>query len=131
MAANNMPGWLTEAYDTVDEYLNRAQVSLSGPPYARYAFLDELVAIEPGFPVPSEVAGEGSVEPSTLPDGPAAVTTHVGRYEDLATAAVHGCLDEHDLVPAGPQWEVYFTDPNVEREPSRWRTDVVVPYWAA
>jgi effector-binding domain-containing protein len=133
MAAADMPGWLAEAYRAVYLYLSRTQVNPSGPPFARYTFLDELVAVEAGFPVPLEVAGEGSVEPSMLPDGPAAVTTHVGRYEDLAMAyqAVHQWLDEHGLVPAGPHWEVYFTDPNAEPDPSRWRTEVVVPYRAA
>jgi effector-binding domain-containing protein len=132
MAVEAMPGWLAEAYRTVYEYLNRIHGSPSGPPFARYTFLDGVVAIEAGFPVPDEVAGEDPVEPSTLPDGHAAVTTHMGRYEDLATAygAVHRWLDERGLVPAGPHWEVYFTDPNAEPDPSRWRTDVVVPYRA-
>jgi effector-binding domain-containing protein len=130
MAAMDMPRWLAVAYRTVDEYLSRNRVNPTGPPFARYTFLDGLVAIEAGFPVPFEVPGEGSVEPSMLPDGPAAVTTHLGRFEDLAVAyrAVHRWLDERGLVPAGPHWEVYLTDPDSEPDPSRWRTDVVVPY---
>ena len=133
MVATELPGWLKEAYRGVGEYLSRTHVNPSGPPFARYTLLDEVVAVEAGFPVPFEVAGEASVEPSTLPDGPAAVTTRMGRYEDLAIAyrAVHRWLDEHGLVPAGPHWEVYFTDPFAEPDPSRWRTDVVVPYRAA
>jgi effector-binding domain-containing protein len=130
IAPAEMPGFLSNAYRAVGEYLRQIHVSPSGPPFARFTFLDDVVALEAGFPVPYEVAGEGAVEPSTLPDGPAAVTTHIGRYEDLAMAvdAVHRWLDEHGFVPAGPHWEVYFTDPNAEPDPSRWRTDVVVPY---
>jgi effector-binding domain-containing protein len=133
VAATDLTGWFAVAFRTVHEYLSKTEVKPSGPPFARYTFIDELVAIEAGFPVPFEVAGEGSVEPSTLPGGPAAVTTHVGRYEDLAVAfhAVHRWLDEHGLALAGPHWEIYFTDPNAEPDPSRWRTEVVVPYRAA
>ena len=130
MAPEEMPGWLPNAYRTIGEYLRRIQVSPSGPPFARYTFLNDVVAVEAGFPVPCEVSGDGSIDASRLPDGPAAVTTHIGRYEDLTVAfgAVLRWLDDHGLVPAGPHWEVYFTDPNAQPDPSRWRTDVVVPY---
>ncbi|HEX5997467.1 MAG TPA: GyrI-like domain-containing protein [Jiangellales bacterium] len=130
MAPEDMAGWLSNAYHSVDEYLRRVHVSPNGPPFARYAFLQGVVAVEAGFPVPCEIARQGAVEPSTLPDGPAAVTTHFGRYEDLTMAyeAVHRWLDDHGLVPAGPHWEIYYTDPVAEPDPSRWRTDVVVPY---
>jgi len=130
MAPQDMPGWLAAAYRDVVEYLGRVQVSPSGPPFARLTFLPDVVAVEAGFPVSREVAGEGRVEPSRLPGGPAGVTTHIGRYEDLTSAyeAVHRWLGDHGRSPAGPHWEVYFTDPNAEPDPSRWRTDVVVPY---
>jgi len=31
------------------------------------------------------------------------------------------------MQPAGLPWEVYLTDPAKEPNPSRWRTDVVLP----
>jgi effector-binding domain-containing protein len=130
MQREEMPGWLSNAYRTVGAYLGRAHVSPTGPPFARFTFLDDLVAVEAGFPVAQEIPGEGAVEPSTLPDGPAAVTTHFGRYEELEAAyqAVHRWLDDHGLVPASPHWEIYFTDPHADPDPSTWRTDLVVPY---
>ena len=36
--------------------------------------------------------------------------------------------DSRERPTAGPHWEVYYDDPNAEPDPSRWRTDVVVPY---
>jgi effector-binding domain-containing protein len=125
-----MPAWLAAAYRDVGQFLHRAQVHPTGPPFARFTFMRDVVAVEAGFPVPHELGGEDPVEPSRLPGGPAAVTTHIGRYEDLTLAyeAVHRWLGERGFSPAGPHWEVYFTDPNVEPDPSRWRTDVVVPY---
>jgi effector-binding domain-containing protein len=133
MAAGQMPVWLPEAYAAVFAYLGEAGVSPIAPPFARYTFLGGTVAIEAGVPVAAEVPGDEQVEPSSLPDGPAAVTTHVGRYEDLEQAldAVNAWLTSRGLQPAGPHWEVYWTDPNAEPDPSRWRTDVVVPYRAS
>jgi effector-binding domain-containing protein len=130
MPAAQLPVWLPETYADVFAYLSEADVPPIGPPFARYTFLGDTVAIEAGVPVAAEVPGDGRVEPSSLPDGPAAVTTHVGRYEDLEQAldAVNGWLTAQGRRPAGPHWEVYWTDPNAEPDPSRWRTDVVVPY---
>lgn len=128
-----LPAWLVGVFRTVRDYLARAGVDPAGPPFARLAFLGTVVAAEAGFPVPHEVPGDDLVEPSTLPDGPAAVTTHMGRYEDVDKAylACLGWLDSRNLAPAGPHWEVYHTDPDVEPDPARWRTDVVVPYRVA
>jgi effector-binding domain-containing protein len=130
MPAAEMSTWLPEAYAAVFGYLQSAGVAPVAPPFARFTFLADTVAIEAGVPVATEVAGDDRVEPSSLPEGPAAITTHVGRYEDLEHAldAVVGWLTERGLRPAGPHWEVYYTDPNAEPDPGRWRTEVVVPY---
>lgn len=133
MPAADMSTWLPEAYRVVFDYLQRAGVQAVGPPFARFTFLDETVAVEAGAPVPEEIAGDDRVQPSALPDGPAAVTTHFGRYEDVdkALGAVTDWFGARGLEPAGPHWEVYYTDPNAEPDPSRWRTDLVVPYRSA
>src|SRR5690606_27008339 len=130
MPAAQLPTWLVEAYRDVVEYLVRSEVAPTGPAFARFTFLPETVAVEAGFPVPHQVAGDGAVEPSRLPGGPAAVTTHIGRYEELDKAyeAVNRWLAEHGRAQAGPHWEVYHTDPNAEPDPTAWRTEVVVPY---
>ena len=133
MPAPALPAWLAGAFHAVTDYLDRTHAERAGPPFARFTFLDRVVAVEAGFPVREEIAGAGPVEPSALPDGPAAVTTHAGRYEDLdrAYVAIHDWLESHHHAAAGPHWEVYYTDPNVEPDPTRWRTDVVQPYRTA
>jgi effector-binding domain-containing protein len=129
LPAEDLAGWLSVAYHAVVDYLRRRGTHPAGPPFARIAFQDGTVAAEAGFPVTHEVAGDGYVEASVLPGGPAAVTTHLGRYENLEVAyrAVRDWVADHGYVPAGPQWEVYHTDPTAEPNPERWRTDVVLP----
>lgn len=124
--------WLPQAYQAVVGYLQRSGSGMSGPPIARYTIHDDVMDLEAGFPVPRPIAGEGEVVPSVLPAGPAAVTTHYGRYEDLTAAygAVVRWLSEHGRSVRGAHWEVYYTDPQREPDPARWRTDVVVPYHA-
>ena len=126
----DLPAWLRRAHRDVAGYLGRWRIEIAGPPFARFTFLGDEVAVEAGFPVPREVAGEGRVVPSRLPDGPAVVTTHYGRYEDLADAyaAARRWLATHGRAPTGVHWEIYHTDPTQEPDPARWRTDVVIPY---
>ncbi len=130
MPSDELPAWFAGVYRTVQDYLARTGTAAAGPPFARHTVVGDVVAVEAGFPVPHEIAGDGLVEPSTLPDGPAAVTTHWGSYDGLGRAylACRAWLDNHGCEPAGPHWEVYYTDPFAEPDPTRWRTDVVVPY---
>jgi effector-binding domain-containing protein len=129
IARQELPGWLGAAFRAVIDHLQRIGVPPIGPPFARFSFLVDTVAVEAGFPVPGEIAGDARVEASTLPGGPAAVTSHTGRYEDLDKAylAISDWLAKRRYTAAGPHWEVYYTDPRTEPDSSRWRTDVVVP----
>ena len=133
MPAHEVPTWLANCYRTVHEYLRSAGMAPAGPPFARFTFLGEDMAVEAGFPCPREIDGDGRVEPSALPEGRAAVTSHFGRYEDLEVAyrAMHSWLRARGYAEAGPHWEVYFSDPQADPDPRHWRTDVVMPYRAA
>lgn len=130
MPAERMAAWMPKAFRAVHEYLLWARVTPVGPPFARFTFLDDVVAVEAGFPVAFEVQGDGIVEPSALPGCRAAVTTHVGPYESLDRAyrAVTDWLADHAYHPVGPHWEVYHSNPATEPDPTTWRTDVIVPF---
>lgn len=132
MPAAQIPAWIGDAYEEVHRYLVDRSIRVDGPPFARYAFHGDIVDVEAGFPVLGPVPGSGRVTASRLPGGPAAVTTHHGRYEDLALAyqAVIDWLKEHGLETAGPHWEVYYTNPAAQPDPATWSTDLVVPYRA-
>jgi effector-binding domain-containing protein len=125
-----LPAWIAEACADVRRYLTDRGIRPDGPPFARYSFHEDAVTVEAGFPVLSPVAGSGRVIASRLPGGPAAITTHTGGYQDLGLAhqAVTDWLKEHGLEPAGPHWEVYYTNPAANPAPATWSTDVVSPY---
>lgn len=133
LPVQEMGRWLATCYATVHEHLRRVAVAPVGPPFARFTFLGDLAAVEAGFPVEREIDGDGRVEPSALPGGTVAMTTHLGRYEDLedAYAAIRGWIADHGYKATGPHWEVYFTDPTADPDSRHWRTDVVAPYQAA
>ena len=122
--------WLAEAFRDIAAYLSKYGVGPVGMPYARYHRLDDgRFEIEAGFPASTPVPGEGQVEPSELPGGTVAVAIHVGPYDAMGPTyeALASWVRDSGAEPMGDAWEVYFSDPAVEPDPSRWRTEIVQP----
>jgi effector-binding domain-containing protein len=122
--------WLSETYREIATYLESVGMAPAGPPFARYTFHDAGFDVEAGFPVAKPPQPHGRMTPSSLPAGPAAVTTYYGPYDKIEAAyeAINTWLTAHGHKADGPHWEIYFTDPQAEPDPARWRTDLVAPY---
>jgi effector-binding domain-containing protein len=54
---------------------------------------------------------------------------HVGPYEKLADAhqSLRAYVDAHRMQARGGLWEVYWTDPGIVPDPSKWRTQLFMP----
>jgi effector-binding domain-containing protein len=114
----------------VMQYLGSIGEVPAGPPFTRYhAFAGEKVDLEAGIPVRKAVAGEGRVRPAELPGGRAAVVWHIGDYRDLAAThrALETWMQAQKLEPRSPRWEMYWTDPGIEPDTKKWRTQIVWP----
>jgi effector-binding domain-containing protein len=125
---------LSEILPEVWRYIRKSGVAPSGPPFTRYhGFDDDRVDIEGGLPVPMPLAGEGRIVAGTLPGGPVATTIHFGPYDKLPDAhdALHVWIHEQHKNSAGPQWELYWTDPGLEPDPSKWKTELMWPIESA
>ena len=121
--------WLPAAYNEVFRVLAQQSIAPTGPPFARYVLGSGTFDIEAGAPVASPVRVEGRVEPGDLPGGRAATTTHIGPYDALgdAVAALTSWIRSQGAEPAGAHWEIYYSDPVLEPDPSRFHTAVVMP----
>ncbi len=123
--------FLAKTYAAVADVLGRQGAHPVGPPFARYEFVTGgCVVVEAGFPVLAAVTADGEVYPSTLPGGPVAVTMHVGPYDAMQPAyeALVLWVHHHRSELAGDPWEIYLSDPEAERDPATWRTEIVQPY---
>jgi AraC-like DNA-binding protein/effector-binding domain-containing protein len=114
-------------------YAQKNGIALTGLPFTRYVDVGPgLLTIEPGMRI---AAGDdlNSIDPEivsdTLPEGPAATTTHIGPYEKLsdAYAALQQWMEAEGLVAAGAPWECYVTDPAEYPDPKDWKTEVFWP----
>ena len=76
-----------------------------------------------------KATSEGRVKASTLPAGRIAETWHYGRYHELPKS--HNRLEkwfkDKGLTSAGGHWAVYWTDPGMEPDASKWRTQILWP----
>jgi len=121
---------LNEILPEVWAYLRKNDVNPAGPPFTRYhGFDDNKVDIESGMPVVRSLPGEGRISSGELPAGTVASTMHVGPYEKLPEAhdALHVWMREQKRESAGPQWEFYWTDPGMEPNPSKRKTELLWP----
>jgi effector-binding domain-containing protein len=123
--------WLEKAFREVAVYLERKGAGPTGLAFARYRRSgDGLFEVEAGFPASTPTSGEGNVEPSDLPGGPAAVTVHVGP-SDAGESAAHvlqAWVREQGAEPVGEAWEVFFIDATIDHDLATWRTEVIQPF---
>lgn len=91
--------------------------------------MGQPMLLEAAIGLAAEVAGEGDVLASVIPAGDAVVTLHVGRFEDVGGAyeAVFAHAAAQSRQPAGAPYEVYLTSPETEPDPTKQRTEVVLP----
>jgi effector-binding domain-containing protein len=117
-----------------------AGATMTGPPFARYHhFAPDHVDLEVGMPVAAAPPGlsaasgrpDRRIGISSLPGGPAAVTTHRGPYDSLVTTydglAAWIASDGGGFAAGDGPWEVYLTDPGSVPDPADWLTEVVWP----
>ncbi|MFP5252890.1 MAG: GyrI-like domain-containing protein [Actinomycetes bacterium] len=129
--------FLGEAFSEVMRAVSAQDLRPTGPPFARYRFVEAgggpTVAggghveldVEAGFPVSDVLAPAGRVVASTLPGGHVASTVHVGSYTEVGAAydAAAEFLTDEGYEVAGAPWEVYLDEPGVPQP----RTEVFVP----
>lgn len=61
--------------------------------------------------------------------GKALKVEYFGAYENMTTAydEMMMYMEEKGLRPAGPNWEHYISDPMLEKDTTKWQTDIYFP----
>ena len=119
-----------EVFGELMGYLSANGVEPAGMPFSRYHSMDgETVDVECGLPVAEPMAGAGNAKPGTLPAGKVATITHLGPYDDLPKSwgRLFEWINAQGLEQRGAPWETYVTDPGMEPDVSKWRTDIYFP----
>jgi effector-binding domain-containing protein len=110
-------------------HLTSIGAEIAGPPFSRYYSVGAEMDFECGIPVAEPIEPTGRIELVTLPGGHVVTAWHVGPYHELGASheTMQAWMAEREIRSAGPLWEVYWTDPGLEPDPAKWRTQLFVP----
>ena len=125
---DKLPDFFTKTYGKIYEAVKKSGIEANGPPCAIYYSMDEekketdLAAAVPVKGLEKDLEG---FERVLIPKSKALKITHYGSYENMgpAYAALEKYLKEHGLKK---DWtiEEYFSDPSVEKDPNKWKTNI-------
>lgn len=120
-----------EGYHRIYGTLAAAGAAPAGPPRLVYLDLaDDSWTVEACVPVEGLAEAPGGLDLHEVPAGRAAVTQHVGPYDELGLAyrEVESWIQAQGLVSAGPPYDVYTNDPSqVGGDTTKLETQIVWP----
>lgn len=121
---------LAASYAEIGAFLAEAGIEQAGPPIAIYHEMsDEQVVMEVGIPVATAGTDGDRVKFKNTHGGKVVTALHVGPYENFGQTydAIGAYMAKNGLVPSGPSWEVYITDPEGVPDPNQWETRIYFP----
>lgn len=101
-----------------------------GPPRMVYLDMaDDAWTIEACVPVAGLSSAPDGFSLHRMPGGLAAVTLHVGPYDELGIAyrEVESWIDAQGLTSAGPPYDSYLNDPAQVGDPTKLETEIIWP----
>jgi effector-binding domain-containing protein len=117
-------------YGVIGAAMKKQKLQMAGPPMVFY-LNDSQTIFEMNIAVPVDKPGkaDGKVLPGELKAGNAAVVHYSGAYDKVqgAYAALGMYVKENGKKINGPFWEVYLTDPGMEKDTTKWKTDIFCP----
>lgn len=118
------------SYHKIGEFMEKNKLEITGPVLAFYhGFSPEKIEMECAIPINKEVKGDGTINVIKMPAGNAVVAHYYGPYEGTkdAHAAIDTYLKENNKKVIGAPWEVYVTDPGIEKDTAKWLTEIYYP----
>jgi effector-binding domain-containing protein len=117
-------------FDEIRDYIEQLKIKQAGPPFAiYYDFKNDTMVFKAAIPTNKNLRGNGRVNSIEIKGGRAVVAYYQGSFKNIGQ--VHGAINkmitDKKLIMNGPPWEVYLTDPSVEKDPNRWLTEVYYP----
>lgn len=126
----NIGAHLGRDYGMIADAMGRQGLSPAGAPFAIY-YTESVTnwSFDACMPVGKAGKDDGQIKAMQYPGGKMVVTSFYGPYNE--TPAGHRAADEYikanGLTVTGPPWERYVTDPMMEKDSSKWLTEICYP----
>ena len=124
----DIPEQLPPLIPEIFNWLEKENIKPSGPPFFSYLNMnDSRMLIKVGVQVDSTIPKNDRIKYDSFPAGKYAVVIYTGDYKNLYE--VHSEFDkwakENGIKLKGDRIELYPTDPQMERNPDKWKTIVM------
>lgn len=121
---------LGKNYGIIGQAMKKQNLEMTGAPLAFY-YSESSTSFDFEAAVAVNKAGkaDGMVQPGVVKEGNALMVKFFGPYEKTADAhtLIHEYIGAHNKKIIGAPWEVYMTDPGMEKDTMKWETDVYYP----
>jgi effector-binding domain-containing protein len=128
LAFDQLPAFFKEQYGLLYGALGQRGIRMPEAASAFYFSIDEEkkeTELAAAVQLPDTTTEVEGMEKFLLPGGKRIGTTHFGKYEDVMPAyqQLEDYMKEKGLTRE-LYIEEYFSDPEVEKDPAKWRTDI-------
>jgi len=130
--ANAISAQMGKSYGELMGALGKAKVEMTGPAFALYPKWDEStkqMEMVCALPVPEGAKVPAKYKVMQTTGGQAIKAVHMGSYDKLKDT--HDQINQYiafkKLEISEAPWEVYVTDPGVEKDTAKWVTEVYYP----
>ena len=126
----NMSEVMPKLFMKLGSYMGENQIQPLGSPVTIWeSWSDSISEMTVGFPVNEEVEGNGDIKVIQSYSGKALNIIHKGAYADQHKTwqILMDNIDKMGLEATASPWEVYLTDPQTEKDTSKWLTKMYQP----
>ena len=126
---DNLPAFFTKYYGAIYGHLQKAGISPSSPPCAIYYKIDEEkkeTEVAAAVPAQGNVPDVKGFDKLVIPPSKVITTTYYGPYDEgmiPAYSAMEDYLNANNLTRE-LMIEEYLSDPMVEKDPDKWKTNI-------
>jgi effector-binding domain-containing protein len=121
---------IASSYSKIGAFMKKNKVVQMAPPLAFYhSFSEKGIELECAIPINALIKSSSEVNVIEFKPCNAIVAHYYGPYEKsgIAHEAIDKWIKSKKLKITGSPWEVYVTDPMVEKDTMKWLTDVYYP----
>ncbi len=124
--------YLGAMYSEINAAMQKQGIKQTGPVFAIYHVYEppQKIDMEAGVPVDKKGKNSGNVSAKEFLKTNAVTVDYYGAYDEGMKAAhdqIHEFIKTNGKEMCGPPWEVYVSDPMVEKDPTKVLTKIYYP----
>lgn len=117
-------------YKKISQLIKNKKLTVTGPPFAIYHnYSNQSFDLEAGLQVDIRIEPPHGINCYVIPSQRTVMSSYFGPYNKTSVVyrAIEKYIHDKNQIITGAPWEVYLTDPNIEKDSLKWQTDILYP----